>query len=411
MNLLILNYDFPPNPGIGGRRWAKLAKSLAIQGHRIEVVKASFPEGADRSAWEQDVIHANITVHSAERKYPKAISHPRNSLPGKINFRLHKTLLSFREKGTIYDQSIGWKKSMLPLCQELIRTKQIDAIIASGAPWNLLVYAAELKAEFPHCKLLIDYRDPWLNARNYGMANLSKQRMNAEIKKQEFIFEHADAVSSPYEYLTTQLSEWSQRHCTHQPRFSTLPHFFDPEDFSENVPCQPNDVFRMVYAGDIYVGSEPQWEEFRMLVDKLSTATNFLPHKLQVDVYTSAEIPDSIRNANYIHVHRPVGKLIFDLMRTADVLLVVLPENKKNERTTKFFEYLPLRIPLFVVSPPGEVTRYVETNRLGVCSTQDLEAIRDLFTGVYARESFKSNFDIDSCTNHQRAKDVIHLIS
>ena len=178
---LLINFDFPPNQGIGGRRWAKLAKALAAQGHEIFVIKAAPIARNKNSNWSEDVQHDRIHVLEIPRTYPTSISHPSGNLLGKIRFRLDRWRLLLTERGTIYDQSIGWDKEMMEPCRKWIQEHQINCIIVTGAPWNLLVYAAQLKAEFPQCRLLVDYRDPWLTAKNYGMQSLSPKRMAHEI--------------------------------------------------------------------------------------------------------------------------------------------------------------------------------------------------------------------------------------
>lgn len=411
MKILLINYDFPPNPGIGGRRWAKLAKYLALKGHQLFVVKAELPQTTSTSTWEKDVSHPNIQVYSAARKYPRALSHPKEGWVGKIKFHAQKRLMQWREKGTIYDQSIGWQKTMFPICRSILQNEKIDAIIATGAPWNLLVYAAQLKMEFPHVRLLADYRDPWLTAKNYGMAALKNARMNAEIKKQQFVFEHVDVVTTPYEYLTAELKSWSEQRCKYQPSFVTLPHFFDDEDFQfENAHHQTNDFFRVVYAGDIYVGSEPEWKQFQTMIESLE---HTLPSHTQVrfDIYTHAKMPTFISGMKSVHLHAPIGKDIFQVMNNADALLIVLPENKKNERTTKFFEYLPLRKPILIVAPAGEATSFVESNHLGVHSHLAQDGLRSFFTGEFTRKTFNATFPIETHTANSRADEVIELLS
>lgn len=411
MNFLLINYDFPPNPGIGGRRWAKIAKYLAQSGHHIHVVKADFPNGMHPSAWENDVVNDHIHVYNAPRKYPTALSHPQSSWTGKIKFHIQKRIMLWREKGTIFDQSIGWDKSMIPICRNIIRKEKITAIIATGAPWNLLVYSAQLKREFPNCKLLVDFRDPWLTARNYGMEGLSAARKKSESEKQQFVFEHADVVSNPYEYLTHQLQKWSTAHCKHQPNFITLAHFFDEQDFPENTSTKSDaTTFKIVYAGDIYYGSEPQWNALADLMEDIKHRAGGQLN-VRLDLYTSAKIPSSIANKSWAHSHAPIGKSIFNIMHTADALLIVLPENKKDECTTKFFEYLPLRIPILAVSPTGGVTQFIEENRLGVHSGQSVETVESLFSGDFFLSHFNRSFEITLYKASSRANEVVELLS
>ena len=411
MNILLINYDFPPNPGIGGRRWAKLAKYLAQKGHRLHVVKADLPPSSSPSTWQQDVSHPSIQIYSAARKYPHSLSHPKEGWIGKIKFHAQKHMMQWREKGTIYDQSIGWQKTMLPICRNILRKENIDAIVATGAPWNLLVYAAQLRAEFPHVKLLVDFRDPWLTAKNYGMAALKSARMNAEIRKQKFVFEQADIVTTPYQYLSKELETWSRERCSKQPRFVTLAHFFDADDFDNpEVSEKQTDIFRVVYAGDVYIGSEAQWKQFQTFVESVIQKRTDQTH-IRFDIYTHAKMPASIVNMKDVFIHAPIGKEIFRVMASADALLIVLPENKKNERTTKFFEYLPLRKPLLIVAPKGEVTSFVESNQLGVDALHSLDTPVSFFNGDFYQNTFNKTFPIHAHTADSRANEVIELLS
>ncbi len=411
MNFLLINYDFPPNPGIGGRRWAKLAKALAMDGHRIFVIKAETPDNVTASPWSQDVQHPNIQVFSAARIYPKALSHPKRTVLARAQYKFYQWLLKLQEDGTIYDQSIGWDKKLMPMAKEIIKSNEINVIIATGAPWNLLVYAAELKRQFPTCTLLADYRDPWLTARNYGMANLAAKRKNVESNKQKFVFEHADIITTPYDYLTQQLKDWSLAHCNHQPKFETIAHFFDSEDFEQKGAQREKDnEFRLVYAGDMYIGSEPQWQQFGALVKTYLQSAQQKKKQLRIDIYTSAFVPAFLHDIRCIAIHSPIGKSIFKVMQEADALLVVLPDNKKDELTTKFYEYLPLRKPTLMVASTGEATHFVTTHQLGIQAVEANEDVADFLEGNFVQHRFNVDFELSSHTSAQRAQQVLTLV-
>jgi hypothetical protein len=122
-------------------------------------------------------------------------------------------------------------------------------------------------------------------------------------------------------------------------------------------------------------------------------------------------MPASILKLPCSKVHEPVGTLIFRIMQSADALLIVLPENKKNERTTKFIEYLPLRKPLLVIAPEGEVTQFVEANRLGIHTGQSVEKIESFFSGTFAQYEFNRAYDIQSQTANSRANELLELLA
>jgi len=409
--VILINFDFPPNDGIGGRRWGKLAKAMARSGMIVHVVKANTIEGTQPSAWSADTIHPNIRVHSLPRTYPIAFSHPKSTLWGKILYRFYKKKLELTSNGTIYDQSIDWNRSMTPACLGILSQFDISAIIATGAPWNLLVYAAELKQHFPDIPILVDYRDPWINAVNYGMLGLSEKRKAAEIEKQKFVFQHCDIVTTPYPYLTDELKIWSSSHVKHQPKFSTLPHFFDESDFNDlRPPTKSSDEIRIIYAGDIYASSENNWQQLISRIEELEQARGVDSKKIMIELYTGATAPDFLIKCPFVHIHKPIGRAVFDKIAQSDICLLVLSDRKKDELTTKFFEYLRCRKPLLVVSPPGELTRFVETNKLGVHAGSSDQNLMNLLSGVFEKNDFNNSFHLEAFELQTRCEELLKLL-
>jgi len=66
-NLLIINYAFPPNEGVGGRRWAKFSKYLKNHNVNIRVINAK-KQNNKLSNWVNDV--NGINVISLNTSYP-----------------------------------------------------------------------------------------------------------------------------------------------------------------------------------------------------------------------------------------------------------------------------------------------------------------------------------------------------
>jgi hypothetical protein len=409
--VLLINFDFPPNEGIGGRRWGKLAKALAQSGVIVHVVKADPIQELSPSAWASDTKHENIRVHSVPRNFPIAFSHPKPTLWGKLLYRFHKKKIELTTRGTLYDQSIFWDTYMTPTCRRIIDQHEISAIIATGAPWNLLVYTAKLKKYYPAIPVLVDYRDPWLTAVNYGMRGLTEQRMAAEIEKQQFVFQHVDIVTTPYAYLTDQLRNWSSTHSTHQPKFITLPHFYDEADFSKlPAKAENHDEVRIVYAGDIYASSENNWKHLIQCIERLQQHPSVGAKQISIDIYTAAIPPNFIAACPFIHIHKPIGKAVFDTIAQSDICLLVLSDNKKDEQTTKFFEYLRCRKPLLVSAPAGEVTQFIQSNRLGMhigCTEQEL---RKLVDGHYFQTQFNRTFPLESFELSTRCEQLKELL-
>ncbi len=365
-NILLVNFDFPPNDGIGGRRWGKLAKQLAKNGFQVHVIKANAVEGSAQSTWATDVIHENIHVHSLPRTYPEIISHPKSGFLNKMRYQLAKKQLEASEAGTIYDISIGWNKVFRPCAEELIEKHKIKNVIATGAPWNLLVYASKLKEKYPFLNIIIDYRDPWLNARNYGMQGLSFDRKKAEEQKQKVVLENADVVLSPYGYLTKELQDYAMQGMQAQAKFEVLQHFYDEDDLRIEDSKGTNEKIVFVYGGDLYLELDKELEYLRSQIQYLKDFRKDLYEKIEFRIFSSNPDYTKFVGLEVVKMQKSIGKMIFQELNSADFHLILLSKSKRNDRTTKFFEYLPLRKPILVVAEEGEVSKFVRDNNLGM---------------------------------------------
>ncbi len=393
-HILIINYDFPPNEGIGGRRWAKFSKQLAIEGYHIHVIKADAVNDKNISTWSSDVIHENIHIYSLPRKYPIIFSHPKPDLISRVMYRFQKLRLEIQEKGTIYDISIGWKNSLQQKMRELISSYPIVNVIATGAPWKMLADVAEMKTEFPQINLIVDYRDPWLNALNYGMKGLSTGRKKEEERKQTLILENASVIISPYAYLTAELKQWSADHCKQQSHFEVLTHFFDPDDLTKSIATK-RDQLTLIYGGDLYQGIEKELEQIKNELLELKENNPTLYAKLRIKIFTNKHGDKTFEGLTCVEINAGVGKLIFSEMSAADVILIILPQNKRNDRTTKFFESLPLRKPFMVVSESGEVTKFVSENKLGFILNSTEGKFETILQNITSgTHEFDAEFDI-----------------
>lgn len=405
VKLLLACFDFPPNEGIGGRRWAKFAKTLANKGVQVHVIKADPAKSG--SGWLQDVEHPNIKIHSLPRTYPKSISHPSGSIWGKIKYRFALKKLTRECKGTIYDIAHGLEDSFRQKALELIDTHEIKHVVATGAPFNLIYFSARLK-EFRDFKLLVDYRDPWITAQNYGMANLEPSRMAEEKRKQDYVFEHADIISCPNEFLLKEIRESSDRLEKAQAVFQSLPHFFDTDDLKAYLkPKSASSEIRIVYGGALYLGLQDFIEPFSFWLSTLKEKEHALYDKLAIDLYTphSDHVGALAEHAN---VHAPIGKEFMAELAQSSAAIILLANHNKDFLTTKFFELIPFGKPLIFVGAKGFAAKFIAENGLGrvVDSYESLtQVMRELESNSFP---LNTNYDISS---HELSRVGDHLIS
>jgi hypothetical protein len=267
-HIIIVNYDFPPNKGIGGRRWAKLAKAFAEKNYHVHVIKADSISDTETSVWTDDVRHKNIQVYSLPRKYPNILlSTPQNFLE-KIQYRASLRSVLKKYQGTPYDVSLGWNHSLSEKLNEITKNHPVHWIFATGAPWEMLRACATFKEKFDHLKLWVDLRDPWLNARNYGITHLSELKQKEEEEKAKKVVEQATIISAPaQEIFEPFISKgWLSRS---DKKLFHLKHFYSDKRMEIRKSPRNTQSIQLIYGGEVYLDTEKFFEEIAQDLDLL----------------------------------------------------------------------------------------------------------------------------------------------
>lgn len=385
-SIIVVNYGLPPNEGIGGRRWAKLSKGLANLGYHITVIAAQ-PEKNHLSPWIADISHPNINAKYLPKKYPSFISHSGNSFLDSIKFRLTILLLKFFEKGTVFDKAIFWKKQLSATLSEICNNESVN-IIVSGAPFNLMYYVALLKEKgIIKMNLLVDFRDPWIGAENYGMAALNGRRAKVEFNKFITVCENADKIISPNEILSKELSIISKQKNVDESKFVTLNHFFDPDDVrEENVDSNDKSApILIIYGGTLYSGTELHLIELKNELDTIYRNDRGLYDRLRIEFYTLEIFHKKIfKDHPEVYFSKPIGKMIFERAALASGILLFYNNRNKNYPTSKIFEYLPYKKPFIVYCNGGLVGKYIIDHGWGIKITKKnsfIEVIKNIENG------------------------------
>ena len=158
-NVLLICWDFPPNYGIGGRRWAKFAKCLVRDGYFIHVIKSTTPNGNSTSPWLKDVDHNKVFINSIKPHWAVEWLHSYDSLISFAKIRFAKYFLKLKFKGTIFDKAVGIQNEFIAIATELITKNNIKNVIVTGAPFNLIYYTALLKKRNKDLHIIADYHE------------------------------------------------------------------------------------------------------------------------------------------------------------------------------------------------------------------------------------------------------------
>lgn len=370
--ILLLSYQFPPTSQIGARRWAKFARALADQGVEVFVIAGKTEsDQAHADLWGAEVLqHPRIHITRIAFYYPQWFWQTPRSWWGRVRYRIWWLLLTCFSRGTIYDAAVLAGGSVDRAAGRLIKAHQIDRVIATGAPFRMLYYAARLKKRFAQLKVFADFRDPWTWGTHYGFGQLSPQRFQYEQKLEKYVLEKSDGVWVPYVKMQAHL----QTHYPHQAhKVKRLSHGFDHQKISVApllVPRSQEKPPQVIYFGSLYDQLQPLLRKlFEPLRETAAAPVYFDFYALNAryqDVFEDEAF------APYVSLKPPVREaILLKQMATYDWTLLVFPPYAKNSFSSKFYEMVAARIPILYLGERGEVAHFIEKNQLGKCFAPD----------------------------------------
>ncbi len=242
--IALVSFKFPPYEQVGARRWTKLAKYLAIQGVELDVFTTYWGAGA---AGISDIDHTNIHVHripcfGLHRLWYARFD--RSTLFGRIGWFVERVLTRYVRGWALFEEARFWRRS----AKEIRRTladRDIDTLIATGAPFMAVWWAAQVKKQRPDIRFVVDYRDPWTPS-----APPASKRAARQLRMEDDVLAQADLVITVSEGLAEMLRERALT-CP----VAVLRNGCDPQEVRREArPTEREPV--ILHAGNVYVGRE-----------------------------------------------------------------------------------------------------------------------------------------------------------
>lgn len=394
--VLIVSHTFPPYRGIGGRRWAKLAKELARRGHPVHVVHADQGDELKGSLWDADAHHPLIVRHPLPMHYPQVLmKRPLTSVMEKVAYRFWKKALPVVVSGNILDRSVRWGPSLVANCDALIAKHGIKHVVATGPPFALLHHLLGLKQR-SHVRLLADFRDPWTWGEVYGRGSMSAAQREAENKLEREVMAGYDGITTPSPFILHHLRTTYPQHAT---KCSLLPHVIDPDELTAGKPRTEDGLFRIIYAGSVY--NEPGFTAYfaevlkafqraeREAPERWSTATFHL-YITGHDTTPWQRMTADAGQIDRVRFHQPLSaQRLFPLLQQADLVLAYMPPEKRDFVSTKFNELAWLGTPVLHVGEPGGLSEHITDKALG--RTVTVDGVADLLRRIIAGHETVSN--------------------
>ena len=384
--ILLISYNFPPDPAVGGLRWQQMARIFAASGWAVDVLARDFSDvsGLDRARLER--LSTGIRIFCILDREPlvgraqNIIWPPLRRLLGRhvpnsvIDARSTADALTqqeiFQQRGprTIVRAYLAWmefaRHKMWALAVSgigirMARSARYVCVISSGPP-HIAHEAGRRISEATRLPHVVDMRDPWSLvqrlreaiaspvwvrlARRYernAVANAALITMNTETA--------CDAMRAAYPEAAEKIA------------------FVRNGSDDEPLPSpQTAQGFRVRFAGSIYMDRDPR--PFFKAAKQVITKLGLTPERFMIELVGHANRYANTPTINiaeeegitaYLRIGgRQQRQQVMEFLAGASVLLS-LPQDSDYAVPAKIYEYVRFHAWMLVLASPGSATERV----------------------------------------------------
>lgn len=423
-HVLVFCYFFPPNDGVGGRRWVKFAGYLLQNNIKITIVTTEI-YSRQQSSWKND-LHPSIHIIRLKDRYPRILFSKAESITDKLRYRFAISKIRKKYRGNIFDASSMMEDQINTVVVPYIEQNKIRTVIASGAPFSYFSYTANLKNKIPGLKVILDYRDLWTDSRYHFGGNVLKtqgqERFDIEKQMEEKALVAADRIFVVSRDLEMILS--ADRPSIKE-KITVIPNGYDHRDGEINgtvtsistlKPLQDKKIV-FSYFGTINCGRAyaAKW------LSALNEMIRFFEKQCEIEVnfYGNTNIAfeedvNKLENARLKNCPRVSIAQMKEVAAQSDFLLYIKREDElPNSFATKFYDYLRLRKYIVILSPVGDVTDFIDQNGIGLVlnehtATEQLKQLVDDYR--QGKITFNAALDIEQFSIESITRKMMTLL-
>lgn len=395
--VLIITYYWPPAGGPGVQRWLKSARYLP--GFNLTpVILTVDPRSASYQITDNSLLQEAQSIRTFRTKtyepfklFSRVSGDNRIPVGGMEQQNKKNIFLRMANfiRGNLFipDPRRGWNIKTYKKAVELIKEFGIDTVITTSPPHSTQLIGLKLKKRLK-IKWIADLRDPWTDIYYYSQFMHTPIARAIDKNYERNVLEKADHIIVVSEGMKKGFLSKTDMNISR--KISVIPNGFDQEDFQTKEVTGADNYFNILYTGTItsLYGAD-------ILIDVLSDIKGQYP-QIRLKFVGTADM--DIRNL--VHMKRLESMTTFipymahsELiahLRNASVLLLCIPDMKKNEGiiTGKLFEYLAARRPILCIGPvEGDAAAIINENEAGkVFGYDDKKGITDFLLAVMDRK-------------------------
>lgn len=395
--LLLVCYHFPPNAGIGGRKWSFLTKYLLKKGVEIHVL-TRYPARKQFSLWQEmtDGVH----LHFFKSNYPRVLEEYPKNIWEKVLYRIYIFLYKIITNSNYNDRGLWLKNILLEKINETIKKHDITNVVVTGAPFSFLYFGAIIKEQYKYINYIADIRDSWIKGNYFGFDSLSESRKREETNRLKKVLNTADHVFVPYPVLVKEYTTLGKNN-----NVALLPHAIDPDYLKPRAEASKNNC--------VLVNFGSQYAELYEIMKSISAGLN--DTSIKIAFYTDDRKYEDCFSSNACNVDffKPINySVMFEVLSISNASLLFVNRHIKDFLSTKYIECIAARIPIVLIGTKGFVSEFIEKNRLGIF-IEDMRVQTEFanIPEILKKLDYNNQFDITPFTFEGQAEEIIKLLN
>lgn len=368
LNFLILAYKYPPFAGVGARRMASLVSELVRSGHNVDVVTVDWSWVASL-----DYHDFNPSVHVVPSRCPHRMLYSiADTRPGVL--KVLKQGLAFVISLALFwdDEAQRWGQSVIPKADNIIQSKKIDILVATGHPFQVNYLATKIKDRNPFVFLVQDFRDPWEDSL-YSKLLPSRAKKLYQMKTEACV--KADLIVT----VTDHLKDLYCRFLPHYAKAKVIkiPNGYDSAVIAEAIEsrkeCGPSKnntggIVRLSHIGNITNGRDVS---FLIFLENLKRLKKETKSKIKIELagyisdFFQKKLRDEYNDLPVSYLGRVSHLKALELAAQSDFLLHFGSKIFPDALSTKIYEYGALRKPTISFNFGGEIEGLIRERSLG----------------------------------------------
>jgi glycosyltransferase involved in cell wall biosynthesis len=403
--LLLVTYQHPPMPFLGGDPWGGLATQLRRQGHELTVITTGTHGALPSDAAAGVVRTPDLTGARTLRRVLRRPAVAREgSAPG-----VAKPPPALLTRVIVPDAYLlSWVAWSVPRIRELIHSRQIDCVITTSPPESAHLVGLMLGRRGP--AWVADFRDGWsFEGLREPFPTAAQRRLDARLERE--VAARADQVTAATLPLVDDLR--SRYGCD----AALVPNAWDtdlePEVQRATPPALAGDRVNLVYTGTL---GGVRGHDDRALLEALRRIVFERPEtssrlRLVIAGRLTGEEARVLAQPDLAPAVQVLGPLdrptAIALQRRADALLLVTSHHRSIV-TGKLFEYLTAGKPILTLAGDNEAARIVrETGAGDVVAPDDVDGIVAALARVANRSLTYAPHGLEQFT-YEAAAEVLH---